>query len=392
MVRECGGDESWPRRSRRRDHRRDRRRRRRHAPSAPATDGCSTARRARARRRDRRRDRGRRRRRRVRGAGVGAERARRCTRSTRRCRSRTFAFDDVEVSTPSRVAAGDARRDRSARWARRSRRWRCRRSRRAGAIFETTLEYAKVREQFGKPIGSFQALKHRFANMYLAVEKATCAGVLRGADDRRGRRAPRDRRASMAKAAASDCQRLLVTDGLQLHGGIGFTWENDLHFWLKRAKTTDFLFGNGAAHRALPRRDADGARRHEAAFRRLGRGVPRSSSASGWPRTARRPPTWRPSRRCRAATRRSGRATGPARCSTRAGSCPAGRPSAAGATPSRSRRSSTWRSCTRRASRARPTCRASASSRRRSSTTARPNRSSNTPCRSCAARRRRASA
>ena len=116
-------------------------------------------------------------------------------------------------------------------------------------IFEITLDYAKVREQFGKPIGSFQALKHRFANMYLAVEKASSlayfAALTIAEDDPRRATAP-----SMAKAAASDCQRLVVTDGLQFHGGIGFTWENDLHFWLKRAKTTDFMFGNGPAHRA----------------------------------------------------------------------------------------------------------------------------------------------
>ncbi len=117
-------------------------------------------------------------------------------------------------------------------------------------IFEMTLEYAKLREQFGKPIGSFQALKHRFANMYLAVEKASAlayfAALTIAEDDPRRATAP-----SMAKASASECQRLVVTDGLQLHGGIGFTWENDLHFWLKRAKTTDFLFGGGAAHRAF---------------------------------------------------------------------------------------------------------------------------------------------
>ncbi|MEY2398550.1 MAG: hypothetical protein QOJ00_1724 [Actinomycetota bacterium] len=116
-------------------------------------------------------------------------------------------------------------------------------------IFEITLDYAKMREQFGKPIGSFQAVKHRFANMYLAVEKASSlayfAALTIAEDDPRRATAP-----SMAKASASECQRLLVTDGLQLHGGIGFTWENDLHFWLKRAKTTDFLFGSGPAHRA----------------------------------------------------------------------------------------------------------------------------------------------
>jgi alkylation response protein AidB-like acyl-CoA dehydrogenase len=116
-------------------------------------------------------------------------------------------------------------------------------------IFETTLEYAKVREQFGKPIGSFQALKHRFAKMYLELEKAASlayfAALTIAEDDERRNVAP-----SMAKAAASDCQRLIVTDGLQLHGGVGFTWENDLHFWLKRAKTCDFMFGGGTAHRA----------------------------------------------------------------------------------------------------------------------------------------------
>jgi alkylation response protein AidB-like acyl-CoA dehydrogenase len=116
-------------------------------------------------------------------------------------------------------------------------------------IFETTLDYAKVREQFGKPIGSFQALKHRFANMYLALEKASSlayfAALTIAEDDER-----RTMAASMAKAAASDCQRLLVTDGLQLHGGIGFTWENDLHFWLKRAKAADVMFGTGRLHRA----------------------------------------------------------------------------------------------------------------------------------------------
>ena len=116
-------------------------------------------------------------------------------------------------------------------------------------IFEMTLDYAKAREQFGRPIGSFQALKHRFANMYLAVEKASAlayfAALTIAEEDPRRTTAP-----SMAKASASDCQRLVVTDGLQLHGGVGFTWENDLHFWLKRAKTTDFMLGTGAAHRA----------------------------------------------------------------------------------------------------------------------------------------------
>jgi alkylation response protein AidB-like acyl-CoA dehydrogenase len=117
------------------------------------------------------------------------------------------------------------------------------------AILEMTLGYAKDREQFGKPIGSFQALKHRLADCYLAVERAASlayfAALTIAEDD--------DRRAvatAMAKAAAGDCQRLLTRDGLQLHGGIGFTWEHDLHFLLKRAKSGDLLFGTAATHRA----------------------------------------------------------------------------------------------------------------------------------------------
>jgi alkylation response protein AidB-like acyl-CoA dehydrogenase len=116
-------------------------------------------------------------------------------------------------------------------------------------IFEMTLDHAKDREQFGRPIGSFQALKHRLADLYLAVERASAlayfaALTIAEDDDRRAVAA------SMAKAAAGECQRLVVRDGLQLHGGIGFTWEHDLHLFLKRAKAGDLLFGTAAAHRA----------------------------------------------------------------------------------------------------------------------------------------------
>jgi alkylation response protein AidB-like acyl-CoA dehydrogenase len=117
------------------------------------------------------------------------------------------------------------------------------------AIFETTLQYAKDREQYGKPIGSFQALKHRLVEMYTALERAAAlasfAALTIAEDDER-----RALTASMAKAAAGECQRLMVQDGLQLHGGIGFTWENDLHMFLKRAKSGDFLFGTALVHRA----------------------------------------------------------------------------------------------------------------------------------------------
>jgi len=117
------------------------------------------------------------------------------------------------------------------------------------AIFEQTVEYAKVREQYGRPIGSFQALKHRMADMFLAVERAASlcyfAALTIAEDDPR-----RAEAASMAKAAAGECQGLIAKDGLQLHGGIGYTWEHDLHFLLKRAKSGDVLYGNAVHHRA----------------------------------------------------------------------------------------------------------------------------------------------
>jgi alkylation response protein AidB-like acyl-CoA dehydrogenase len=116
-------------------------------------------------------------------------------------------------------------------------------------IFEQTVDYAKVRVQYDRPIGSFQALKHRMADMYLAVERATSLGwfaaLAIAEDDPR-----RAEAAAMAKAAAGECQRLVVQDGLQLHGGIGMTWEHDLHFLLKRAKSAEVLYGGAVHHRA----------------------------------------------------------------------------------------------------------------------------------------------
>jgi alkylation response protein AidB-like acyl-CoA dehydrogenase len=116
-------------------------------------------------------------------------------------------------------------------------------------VFERTVDYAKVREQYGRPIGSFQALKHRMADMFLAVERATAlcyfAALTIAEEDPR-----RAQAASMAKAAAGECQELVAREGLQLHGGIGVTWENDLHFPVKRAITGDTLYGNAVHHRA----------------------------------------------------------------------------------------------------------------------------------------------
>jgi alkylation response protein AidB-like acyl-CoA dehydrogenase len=117
------------------------------------------------------------------------------------------------------------------------------------AIFDIDLEYAKVREQFGVPIGSFQAVKHKLTNMYVALEKARsvayfAALAITENDERRALAS------SIAKAAAGDCQQLLTQDGLQLMGAIGFTWEHDLHLFMRRAKTLEPLFGTTPWHRA----------------------------------------------------------------------------------------------------------------------------------------------
>ena len=119
----------------------------------------------------------------------------------------------------------------------------------AQTIFDVTLEYAKHREQFGVAIGSFQAIKHKFADMMISLERArsTCyfAALTIAEDDPR-----RTSATSVAKAAAGDCQRLLGRDGIQIHGGIGYTWEHDMHLYVKRMKSGEALFGTSAAHRA----------------------------------------------------------------------------------------------------------------------------------------------
>ena len=119
----------------------------------------------------------------------------------------------------------------------------------AQTIFDTTLEYAKHREQFGVPIGSFQAIKHKFADMLVSLERARSLGYFAALtiaeDDAR-----RTSATSVAKAAAGDCQRLLAKEGIQIHGGIGYTWEHDVHLYVKRIKSGDPLFGGSAWHRA----------------------------------------------------------------------------------------------------------------------------------------------
>jgi alkylation response protein AidB-like acyl-CoA dehydrogenase len=116
------------------------------------------------------------------------------------------------------------------------------------ALFDMALEYAKSREQFGVPIGSFQAIKHKLADMFVALERARAtayfAAVAIAEDDNR-----RPLAVSMAKAAVGDAQRLIAQESIQIHGGIGYTWEHDVHMFVKRAKGGDALFGTAAEHR-----------------------------------------------------------------------------------------------------------------------------------------------
>jgi acyl-CoA dehydrogenase len=117
------------------------------------------------------------------------------------------------------------------------------------ALFEITLEYAKQREQFGQPIGAFQAIQHKFADLFIALEKARATCLFAAMT-----LAERDPRAplatSMAKVTAGDCQRLLVKEAIQIHGGVGFTWEQDVHLYAKRIQSSEKLFGTSAEHRA----------------------------------------------------------------------------------------------------------------------------------------------
>ena len=117
------------------------------------------------------------------------------------------------------------------------------------ALFDRTLEYAKHREQFGRPIGSFQAIQHKLVDMFAALEKARSTGyfaalAIAAGDSRR------PLAASMAKTSAGDCQRVVAQEAIQIHGGIGFSWEHDVHLFVKRAKSGEALLGTSAEHRA----------------------------------------------------------------------------------------------------------------------------------------------
>ena len=118
----------------------------------------------------------------------------------------------------------------------------------AQRALEMSVEYAKVREQFGRPIGSFQAVKHILAEMVSDIEPARSlvwyAAYACDAEPRSAARA-----AAMAKARLNDVYSRTANRAVQIHGGIGFTWEHDMHLWFKRAKWNETAFGDATFHR-----------------------------------------------------------------------------------------------------------------------------------------------
>jgi alkylation response protein AidB-like acyl-CoA dehydrogenase len=100
----------------------------------------------------------------------------------------------------------------------------------AQKVLEMSVEYAKVREQFGRPIGSFQAIQHKCANMLVEVESSKSVTYY---------------------AAWADAYRHTAGEGIQIHGGIGFTWEHDMHIYFKRAKSSEVTFGDATWNREL---------------------------------------------------------------------------------------------------------------------------------------------
>ncbi len=120
----------------------------------------------------------------------------------------------------------------------------------AQKCLDMAVEYAKVRVQFGRPIGSFQAIKHKCADMLLEVESAKSAAYYAGwCAAELNDELPSV--ASLAKAYCSEAYFHATAENIQIHGGIGFTWEHPAHLYFKRAKSSELLFGDPTYHREL---------------------------------------------------------------------------------------------------------------------------------------------
>jgi alkylation response protein AidB-like acyl-CoA dehydrogenase len=122
----------------------------------------------------------------------------------------------------------------------------------AKRLFTMSLAYAKERHQFGVPIGSFQAIQHKLADMSLDVERAWSAvfyaAMALDADDDSIDEGERHRAVHVAKAAAGEAAKRAAKDGIQIHGGIGYTWEHDLHLFIRRAFASEALLGTTGWH------------------------------------------------------------------------------------------------------------------------------------------------
>ncbi len=120
----------------------------------------------------------------------------------------------------------------------------------AQMLLDSAVNYSKLRVQFGRPIGSFQAIKHKLADMLLEVELAKSAAYYAAqaaaVDDPEW-----PALASLAKAAASETYLHTAVECIQIHGGIGFTWDNDTHLWFKRAKSSEVFLGQPSYHREV---------------------------------------------------------------------------------------------------------------------------------------------
>jgi alkylation response protein AidB-like acyl-CoA dehydrogenase len=125
----------------------------------------------------------------------------------------------------------------------------------AARCLEAAVDYAKTRVQFGRPIGSFQAIKHKCADMLVAVESAKSAAYYAAwsAADAAGGVADGGElavAAALAKAYCSDAYFQVAAENIQIHGGIGYTWEHDAHLYFRRAKSSQLLFGGPQRHRS----------------------------------------------------------------------------------------------------------------------------------------------
>ena len=116
-------------------------------------------------------------------------------------------------------------------------------------VLEMTVDYAKERKQFGRPIGSFQAIQHHCANMMIDVD--SCRFITYQAAWMLSEGLPCRKEIAMAKAWTSDAYRRVAALGHQVHGGIGFTMDHDMQLYYRRAKASELAFGDADYHREL---------------------------------------------------------------------------------------------------------------------------------------------